>query len=258
MRLSGVDGGQQFDFGKTSRDYLAYRDIYPEFLYDTLRKYGTANDGSSWLDLGTGTGILPKNLYNPKSEIIGADISAQQISFAKSYAEKNNMNIRYTVSAAEDTGLPDNSFDVITAAQCFQYFDRERIIPEIRRMLKPDGKFILIFMDWNYNDKIFAGSADIVKKHNPLWNPNNGADKIMYTDFFPQRETIVHDCDIPFTRESWHGRMCACRGTAASMDKETFEHWETDHKKHLESAPEKFTVSHKLFITVFQINKNTG
>ena len=97
MRLSGIDGGQQFDFGKTSEAYSKYRDIYPEKLYTVLKNLGVAADGSSWLDLGTGTGILPKNLYNPKAEIIGADISAQQIAFAKSYAEKNDMNIKYIV-----------------------------------------------------------------------------------------------------------------------------------------------------------------
>lgn len=254
MQVTGVDGGQCFDFGKTSKDYSKYRDIYPALLYDILKKHGTAKDGTSWLDLGTGTGILPKNLYNPDAEIIGADIARQQIDYAKADAAKNNMKIKYIVCPAENTGLPDKSFDVITAAQCFPYFDRQKIIPEIKRMLKPGGKFIIIYMDWDLNDEIFSGSAQIVEKYNPQWDPDNGGNKIMYEDFLPRRKTEVYACDIPFTRESWHGRMCACRGTAASMDEDTFSLWQAEHIKHLRSAPEKFTVSHKLYISVFQIN----
>ncbi|MBQ7595108.1 MAG: class I SAM-dependent methyltransferase [Clostridia bacterium] len=253
MQVSGVDGGQQFDFGKTSESYSKYRDIYPDLLYDILKSLGTAKDGSSWLDLGTGTGILPRNLYNPKADITAVDIAENQIEHAKADAAENNMKIKYIVSAAESTGLPDNCYDVITAAQCFPYFDRQKIIPEIKRMLKPCGKFIIIYMDWDLNDKIFEKSAQIIKKYNPLWNPDNGGNKIMYADFLPRRETKVYECEIPFTRESWHGRMCACRGTAASMDENTFSLWESEHKKHLETVPEKFTVSHKLFISVFQI-----
>ena len=32
MKLEGIDKGNSFDWGKTSRDYAKYRDIYPVFL----------------------------------------------------------------------------------------------------------------------------------------------------------------------------------------------------------------------------------
>ena len=35
-----VDNGQEFDFGKTSREYAAYRDIYPKELYERLYSLG--------------------------------------------------------------------------------------------------------------------------------------------------------------------------------------------------------------------------
>lgn len=53
------DNGKSFDWGLTSEDYAKYRDIYPYELYKRLRELGVAKDGTSWLDLGTGTGILP-------------------------------------------------------------------------------------------------------------------------------------------------------------------------------------------------------
>ena len=55
-----VDNGQEFDFGKTSREYAAYRDIYPKELYERLYSLGVGTKGSRWLDLGTGTGVIPR------------------------------------------------------------------------------------------------------------------------------------------------------------------------------------------------------
>ena len=84
MNDKNIDSGRSFDFGKTAQAYSLYRDIYPDELYNKLRERGVAADGTSWLDLGTGTGVLPSNLYNPKARITGVDISQEQISFARS------------------------------------------------------------------------------------------------------------------------------------------------------------------------------
>ncbi len=248
-----IDGGNAFDWGFTSEQYAKYRDIYPPELYERLRKLGVAADGSSWLDLGTGTGILPQNLYNPKAEIVGVDISEEQINYAGLTAEKNGLNISYIVSPAEKTGLPSHSFDCITAAQCFQYFDRETMKSEIRRLLKPNGKFIKIYMDWCLDDGIAEKSVGLVKEYNKKWDIGIDCEKDMFDGLFDGRVTENFYCDIPFTRESWHGRMCACRGTLASMGKAQFEKWSAEHLKMLSEYPERFTVKHRIYITYFEL-----
>ena len=251
MKIENIDGGKAFDWGFTSEQYARYRDIYPEKLYKRLCELGVAADGTAWLDLGCGTGILPQNLYNPKAEIFGADIAEEQIRFAKENAEKNGFNINYITAPAEKTGLPDNSFDCITAAQCFWYFDREAMKCEIKRMLKSGGKFIKVYMDWSLEDELAKKSVDLVCEYNPKWNMGKDSYKDMFDDLFEGRVTESFYCDIPFTRESWHGRMCACRGTLASMSEEQFEKWSIAHMKMLSSYPENFTVKHKLYITYF-------
>ena len=119
MKSKGIDGGKAFDWGFTSGEYAKYRDIYPPALYERLRALGVAADGTAWLDIGTGTGILPQNLYNKNARITGVDISEEQIAFAKKTADENGFDINYLVSPAESTDLPGGSFDTITAAQCF-------------------------------------------------------------------------------------------------------------------------------------------
>ncbi len=252
IKKKSIDGGKAFDWGFTSKQYAKYRDIYPQELYNRLRELGVAADGTSWLDIGTGTGILPQNLYNPNAEITGVDISEEQIYYAKLKAAENGRNINYIVSPAESTGLPSNSFDCITAAQCFWYFDRETMKAEIKRLLKPHGKLIKIYMDWCEDDKIASESIGLVKKYNEEWNDGSGFANIN-DDLFDGRVTESFYCDIPFTRDSWHGRMCACRGTLASMNKEQFEKWSEAHLKMLSDYPESFTVKHKVYITYFKL-----
>ena len=252
MNNNSIDNGNAFDWGLTSADYARFRDIYPPVLYEKLRALGVAADGTSWLDLGTGTGILPQNLYNPNARITGIDISEQQIRYARENAKKHGWNIRYFAAPAEETGLPDKSFDFITAAQCFWYFDREKMRGEIKRLLKPNGTFIKVYLDFVYDDEITAKSLALVKQFNPDWQPAESWHD-MLDELFDGRKTERFECEIPFTRESWHGRMCACRGTLASMGKETFERWSAEHKQMLAAYPESIIVKHKLYITCFNL-----
>ena len=252
MKNKNIDDGKEFDWGNTSEKYAQYRDIYPKELYDRLRALGVGFDGTAWLDLGTGTGILPQNLYNPHADITAVDISAEQINFAKQNAQKNNQRINFITAPAENTRLPDNSFDCITAAQCFGYFDREVIKTEISRLIRKNGIFIKVFIDWCLDDEIAAKSIDLVKKYNSKWSAENGFEDV-YDDLFEGRVTEYFYAEIPFTRESWHGRMCACRGTLASMDEKQFESWSTAHIKMLAGYPERFTVKHKIYISYFKL-----
>lgn len=246
-----IDNGENFDWGVTSTDYFKYRDIYPKEFYDKLKMLGVAESGTAWLDLGTGTGILPKNLYNENADITGVDIAENQIEYARAYAKKNGIKINYMVSSAESTGLPNNSFECITAAQCFWYFNREKMITEIKRMLKPDGKFIKVYMGYTLDDEIAKESHILVKNINSNWTPEASGSKDMFDDLFEGRTTDTFYCNIPFTRESWHGRMRACRGTLASMDKKTFAIWDKEHKDFLANCPKEFLIKHKIYITYF-------
>ncbi len=253
--ITALDNGQAFDFGITAEAYAAYRDIYPAELYSRLRALGAAADGTSWLDLGTGTGVLPKNLYNPKSHITGVDISPEQIALARKEAAEKGWEIRYLVSPAESTGFPDSCFDVITAAQCFWYFDRERMRAEVRRLLKPGGTLIKVYMTYTLDDPIAAESHRLVKEMNRNWSSGTSGLKDIHDDLFPGRQTESFYADLPFTRESWHGRMCACRGTLASMEKTMLAEWDEAHRAFLQSCPERFTIRHKVFCSWFTLEQ---
>lgn len=102
-------------------------------------------DGQSILDVGTGTGVLPRNMYQYGTKWRATDISGNQIEQAKILSK--DMDIDYYVVPTEDISFSDNSLDVITACQCFWYFKHEIVMPKFYRMLKKRERFL--FYIWH-------------------------------------------------------------------------------------------------------------
>lgn len=144
IKDSRIDSGKAFDWGKTSEAYAKYRDIYPEEFYQKVADRGLCIKGQRVLDLGTGTGVLPRNMYKFGAEWVGTDISPEQIEQAKILSESAGMNIDFRAVSAEKIDFPSESFDVLTACQCFWYFDHDKVAPEFSRILKKDGKLVVL------------------------------------------------------------------------------------------------------------------
>lgn len=244
-----IDGGKVFDWGKTSADYAKFRDIYPQEFYNKIINRKRCIDGQSVLDLGTGTGVLPRNMYQYGAKWTGTDSSENQIEHAKILS--TGMDIDYYARPAERIDFPEHSFDVITACQCFWYFDHEQVMPKLFHMLKPDGRILVLYMAWlPFEDKIAEASETLVLKYSPEWS---GAGERMHPILIPECyfekfELVYHEeypLEVPFTRESWNGRMKACRGIGASLTEEEIAAWEQEHKKLLtEIAPDEFNILH--------------
>jgi len=252
MQNDAIDQGQSFDWGRASKEYAKYRDIYPPALYEKLLVLGVGVPGSSWLDLGTGTGVLPRALASHGADITATDISGEMIAEAEALSA-GVPNIRYLCCPAEQSDLPAHAFDAITACMCFWYFDPAYIVPEIRRLVKPGGIFVKIYMSWLQEDPIAARSHALVKRLNPNWTSGSPTVKDLATHYFddPVKDSFI--ADLSFTRESWHGRLLACRGVKGSMDEDTFTRFEDGHRALLEDLPEPFTVRHKIFITAYYL-----
>lgn len=168
------------------------------------------------------------------------------------------MNIEYKTVSAEKLDFPSGSFDVITACQCFWYFDHEKVAPEFARILKKDGKLVILFMAWlPYEDELAGKSENLVRKYSPTWS-GGGETKhpihipdVMF-DHFELEDHEEYDVDVPFTRESWHGRMIACRGVGASLSPEELAKWDAEHRALLADYPDEFTVKHYAAIAVLR------
>ena len=254
-----IDAGKAFDWGRTSEEYARYRDIYPQEFYQKIVDRGLCVEGQNVLDIGTGTGVLPRNMYRYGARWTGTDISPEQIEQAQTLSAEAGMIIDYKAVSTEEIDFPAGSFDVITACQCFWYFDHERVMPKLAELLKPNGKLLILYMAWlPYEDRIASVSEELVLKYSPKWS---GAGETRHPiwipdvayEYFDLEDHEEYDLLVPFTKESWHGRMKACRGVGASLSAEELRQWDTEHRLLLdEIAPEKFEVLHYAALAVLR------
>ena len=71
-------------------------------------------------------------------------------------------------------------------------------------------------------------------------------------EYFDLEYHEEYDLMVPFTRESWHGRMIACRGVGASLSPEELAKWDAEHRKFMETVPDTFDVLHYAAIAVLK------
>ena len=255
-----IDNGKAYDWGKTSQDYAKFRDIYPESFYQKIINLNIGTQGQKILDLGTGTGVLPRNLYQYGAEWTGIDASENQIAQAKILAEQQEMKINFQAVPAEKADFPESYFDAVTACQCFWYFKPELLMPALKRMLKPDGRILILQMCWlPFEDTLAQASENLVLKYNPDWTGAGEKRHSVYLSdtVLQYAELVSHEEyaeQIPFTRETWHGRMKACRGVGAALSGTALEHWEQEHKALLnQTVAENFSILHYIAMAELRI-----
>lgn len=257
--ISPTDYGHDIDWSKTSEDYARHRPGFPESFFARLSALGIGISGQRILDLGTGTGALSRVFAKNGCIVTGVDIARGQIEQAKQLAKSEKLSVDFRIAQAEDTELPGNLFDVISAAQCWLYFDKTRIIPEVKRMLTPSGKLLTCHLCWLPRiDEIARRSEQLALKHNPDWS---GADWDGQIPAMPDWAAGVfrlvgmlsYDEALPFTRESWRGRFRACRGIGASLTNEQVANFDREHERLLnDTLGESFTVQHRIDAHIFE------
>lgn len=249
--MESIDHGREFDWGRTSQDYARYRPGYPSSFYERITALGIGLPGQRVLDLGCGTGNLARELARLGCQVTGVDISEGQIATAQRLCANDGLKVDFLVRPAENTQLSDGSFDVITAAQSWLYFDRDRMSVEVKRLLAPGGRLMTCHIGWlPRQDPIAKQTEELVLKHNPDWTAADLSGEVPATPLwiggdFAVIAFFVYQEAIPFTRESWRGRVRACRGVGAEMAQEEIRAFDAELDNLLRrTVPETFTVLH--------------
>lgn len=260
-----IDPGRSIDWGKTSDDYSKHRPGPPESFYERLKAHGIGLPGQRLLDLGTGTGLLARRFAQQGAIVAGVDISEGQIEAARALATRQGLSIDFRVSPAEHTPFDDRSFDVITANQCWLYFDKPKAIAEVKRLLGPGGLLVTSHFSWlPRRDEIARRSEELVLKYNPQWTAANWSGEIPAFPLWAQNDFALkgmfyYDEPIPFTHESWRGRIRACRGTGAALAPDEIARFDAEHADLLaKTAPATFDVLHRLDAHIFELKPSNG
>lgn len=125
--------------------YVKYRPGYPDGLVDLLRRAIGLVDASAIADVGAGTGISSELFLRHGMTVYAVEPNDPMRSAAERMLE-GTVGFHSVNGTAEETGLPDNSVDVVIAGQAFHWFHRESARDEFRRILKPGGHVVLF---WN-------------------------------------------------------------------------------------------------------------
>jgi SAM-dependent methyltransferase len=251
--LPPTDPGRTIDWNRTSADYAAHRPGPPARLYEMLAALGVGRPGQRLLDLGTGTGLLAREFARRGAAVCATDVAAGQIDAARVQATQEGLAIDFRVAPAEASPWPDASFDVITAGQCWWYFDAARVVAEAKRLLAPGGRLVVTQFSWlARTDPIARASEELVLRFNPAWQGANWSGRVASVPPWSEglaavRAMFWFDEAVPFTRESWRGRIRACRGIGASLSDAEVKAFDAAHDELLgRIAPERFSVLHRI------------
>jgi SAM-dependent methyltransferase len=111
------------------------------FCYRLIERYCP---GKKVLDYGCGNGVHSAFISRNSAEAVGIDLSEPSIEIARKKMQVDHAGhkTKFIKMDCEKLDFPDNSFDVIFDGGTFSSIDLEKAMPELVRVLKPNGVLI--------------------------------------------------------------------------------------------------------------------
>jgi len=166
-------------FSKQAAGYAKFRPRYPQKLFDYLGSIAPSRQ-IAW-DCATGNGQAAVGLASVFDRVIATDASEKQIANAQSHERVN-----YGVAPAENSGIGQETIDLIMVAQALHWFDLDRFYAEARRVLKPGGilaasAYNLLHVEPAIDEVVNRYYYEVV---GPFWPP--------------ERKLVEQFADLPF------------------------------------------------------------
>jgi SAM-dependent methyltransferase len=259
---AALAGAEKVDFGKTADDYARHRAGHPPRFYDELARHGIGVRGQRVVDVGTGTGAVARVLAGRGCAVVGVDISGALLGAASRLASGAGLEVAWREGSAEDTGLPGAAFDVVTASQCWHWFDRPRAAAEARRLLVGGGALVIAHLDWlSLPGNVVEETLALVEVHRqapwpsiagigpngvyPWWSPDLAAAG------FGGVEIVGFDVDLIYSHVAWRGRMRASAGVGATIDAARVAGFDAALGELLAARyPDPVAVPHRVFVMI--------
>jgi SAM-dependent methyltransferase len=128
-------------FEQVAAAYERGRPGYPLEAVDFVAERLRLGPGKTVLDLAAGTGKLSRELVRSGADVIAVEPVAAM--------RARIVGVPAVEGTAEEIPLADQSVDAVTVGQAFHWFDGDRALAEIHRVLKPGGGLGLL---WNRRD----------------------------------------------------------------------------------------------------------
>jgi SAM-dependent methyltransferase len=145
-------------FESVAAEYERHRPGYPEEALRWAARQLRLDPGARVVDVGAGTGKLSRGLLAAGFEVVAVEPGApmlEQLRTAVPGAEA-------LVASAESIPVPDGSVDAAFAGQAYHWFDRERALPELHRVVRPHGGLVLLWNWWNERDPLQRELGELI------------------------------------------------------------------------------------------------
>lgn len=156
-------------FGSTARDYERGRAAYPDEAVQWLLA-----GASRVADLGAGTGKLTGALSRHATEVLALEPQHRMLV----HLHRSAPSALAVCSVAESLPVRAGWAEVVVVAQAFHWFDQQRAVPEIRRILSAGGRLGLV---WNVRDESVGWVAELAR----IAGPENSAQTRAQLDELP-------------------------------------------------------------------------
>lgn len=258
------EGPGQFDltidFGMAAEDYGRWRQGFPPEFYARLDNCGIARSAQRVLDLGTGTGAMAREWALRGCQVSALDPSTALLDEARKADAAAGVSIDYHIGVAEEIGFPDATFDLVSAATCWHWFERPLAAAEARRVLKPDGRLLIAHLDWFRQP---GNVIDVTLQTIDRFNPATGNGRPHSFKFpawlfeltaagFDYWEVFGYRADLPYTHDAWRGRVRASGRVGPGMDDDTLSAFDTALGAALADhfAEPSLQVAHRVFALI--------
>lgn len=128
-----------FGYETSARRYAAGRPFFHPIVLDMIRSHLPAGEMvARAIDVACGTGQSTRILTEIAGQVTGTDVSEEML--AQAFQDHR---INYVPASAEALPFPESSFELMTVALAFHWFNRELFLSEARRVLAPGGLLII-------------------------------------------------------------------------------------------------------------------
>jgi SAM-dependent methyltransferase len=152
--LSRVHPVAAAGFGSAADLYERARPSYPEESVAWMAARTGLGPGQTVVDVGAGTGKLTRLLPATGARVVAVEPIAEM--------RAKLDGLEALDGTAEELPLPDGVADVVTVAQAMHWFDLDRALPELHRVLRPGGRLALFWNSRDLEDGLQRGVEDLL------------------------------------------------------------------------------------------------
>ncbi|WP_335869438.1 class I SAM-dependent methyltransferase [Bacillus sp. 2205SS5-2] len=209
----------KIDFGKVAQPYLKSRDDIPNNFFESLALRGIQFKGKRIADIGAGTGVLTRKIHKRGGEVVGIEPSTL-IDVAQQLNEKYLTSVPYRKEYAEQTSLQDQECDLVTVFRAWHWFDREKTIKEVDRILKNHGVMIVGDSGFSLTHPLVQETLSFLQKRSTVKAPGSKAESKQRINGFPVEwftewedggfdiiEMYKKQYEVSFTIDQWCDRI---------------------------------------------------